>query len=82
MPPGYIKYNPSEYLPSTPAVDLELTLSNCRFLVKYPQITTRENLEAIMDAIDKAVYSLRLDVSEISSNFTKIFECMNFDSDS
>ena len=77
MSPGMIKFIYQDHSPSSTTLELELTLSECRFLVKNPQVT-RVELEDILDALDKAVWSLQLSESEISSKFSTIFERMNF----
>jgi hypothetical protein len=79
MPPGLIKFNPQERPPSITTLDYELTLNDCRFLARNPKLTTAETLEIILDALDKAIWSLHLSESEISSKFSTIFDCMNKD---
>ena len=79
MPPGLIKFNPQERPPSITTLDYELTLNDCIFLVRNPNLTTAETLEIILDALDKAVWSLHLSESEISSKFSTIFDYINKD---
>jgi hypothetical protein len=75
MPRGYIKYVPLDRSPSFATMDLDLTLSDCKFLVQKLKLKIPvETLQAILDGLDKAVFIMHLSESEISSKFNTIFE--------
>ena len=75
MSPGYIKHLPLDRSPTLATLDLDLTLSDCKFLVQNLKLKISvETLQAILDGLDKAVFIMHLSESEISSKFNTIFE--------